>query len=72
MANLRIRCDLIFDDGDPAAEQLYDQLVELAPSLRAIDTGGPLVERSRIELHRCLHGEGPEEPCEPISSWTGP
>lgn len=69
MAQLRIRCDLIFDDGDQAAADTYDALVALEPRLRTIVGSGLLVERSRVELHRCHHDEEAETPCEAISSW---
>lgn len=68
MARLRLEADLIFDDGDPAAQQTYDALVALAPALRTIP-GARGVTSSRVALHRCRHDEENGGPCDPLESW---
>ncbi|MDW5597654.1 hypothetical protein VSS74_25105 [Conexibacter stalactiti] len=68
MARLRLEADLIFDDGDPAAQQTYDALVALAPALRTIP-GARGVTPSRVALHLCHHDEEDGGACEPLSAW---
>lgn len=69
MAKLRLQADLILDDEDPQAAELFTQLEGLAGSLRKIEGKGRRTERSKVELHRCFHDEEDPPPCEVLDSW---